>query len=483
MAILLLRDYQLEMIDGGRAALRRARRVLLQAPTGAGKTALASFMAGETAAKGRQIFFVCHRAELVEGTSRTFAKFGIQHSFIAAGLPMDLRARVLICSIDTLKTRLHLVPRPYLVIWDECHHLGAAGWARVMEHYASAYHIGLSATPCRLDGAGLDAYFDTMVEGPSVAWLIEEGHLAPYRIFAPPPPGELLQVKLRGDDATGKQAGILDKPKLIGDVVTNWQKNAAGLRSVIFGATIAHSMHMAEQFNAAGIPAAHLDGNTPKGQRAGIIRDYAEGRLLVLTNRDLFGEGFDLAALAGRDVTVDCVAQVRRTNSLALHLQQQGRALRPAPGKVAIILDHAGNTQMHGFPDDEREWTLEGREKNTKNKDNGPPPPVTCDNCFMQIRRPLPDCCPSCGKRLLAKVREIEVADGELRELTASDKAAMRAQRKRELAEAKSLQELVALGVKHGYKSPMAWAQRQFAGRAHARKLYQTGQHPKINHK
>ena len=456
------------MIDGARRELARVRRVLLQAPTGAGKTALATFMAGESAAKGRRVFFVCHRAELVDGTSKTFRKFGIAHGIIAAGYRPDLSQMVQICSIDTLKNRLHVVPEPALVIWDECHHIAAAGWQQVQEHYARARHVGLSATPVRLDGRGLDAHFDEMVLGPSVAWLIEQGHLAPYRVFAPSAPDMTGVRKRAGDYARDDTEKAMDRPQLTGDAIAHWTRFAQGLRSVAFAVTVAHSHHIAAQFNAAGIPAAHLDGGTDKSERQRVIQDYADGKILLLSNVDLFGEGFDLSAIAQRDVTIDCVLQMRPTQSLALHLQQVGRALRPQPGKVAIMLDHAGNTHRHGLPDDDREWSLAGQERKGRGKadnDNEPPPPITCGGCFGQIRRPAPHACPFCGFSLVAEAKEITVADGELQELTDSDKATIRANLKREQAEARTLADLVQLGKQRGYTSPQNWAYKVWTAR------------------
>jgi superfamily II DNA or RNA helicase len=226
---------------------------------------------------------------------------------------------------------------------------------------------------------------------------------------------------------------------------------------------------MVEAFNAAGIPAAHLDGGTNKGERKRIIQEFAAGRIQVLWNVSLFGEGFDLAAIAQQDVTIDCVILNRQTQSISLFLQMVGRALRPYAGKLAIILDHAGNTHKHGFPDDEREWSLDGRAKGGKAaNDNGPPPPVICEGCFNAIRRPLPPECPHCGKRMVAEVKEIEVADGELQEMTEADKRAVRQRLKQEQAEARTLDELVSLARKRGYKSPMKWAQHVHGNRRRA---------------
>lgn len=465
-----LRDYQDELISRLRDALRRSKRVLLQAPTGAGKTVLASYMIHGTKDKSQAAWFICHRAELVEGTSKTFSKFGIHHGIIAGGFPTNLTQLVQVCSIDTLKNRLEQLTAPRVAIIDEAHHCGAEGWAAVVEwlHKNGTIIIGLSATPQRLDGQGLDAHFDDIVLGPAVAWLIENGHLSNYRIFAPPPPPEL---KARGkDDGRGAQAKVLDKPKLTGDVVQHWLKHAKGMRTVGFACNVQHSLHMVEAFNAAGIPAAHLDGGTPKGERKRIIQDFAAGRILVLWNVALFGEGFDLAAIAQTDVTIDCVILNRKTQSISLFLQMVGRALRPYPGKLAIILDHAGNTQMHGFPDDEREWALEGKGKGGCGaNDNAPPPPVTCTGCFNQIRRPLPPRCPHCNRQLEAEgAKQIEVADGELHEVTEAEKRATRARLKQEQAECETLGELVNLGRKRGYKQPVKWANHVFGARRRA---------------
>lgn len=470
-----LRNYQVNLIDETRDRLRSHRRVLLQAPTGAGKTGLASFMAGETSGRGRVVFFICHRAELVFQTCATFRKFGIGHGVVAAGYPMDLGQLVQVCSIDTLKNRLHMLPRPALVIWDECHHVAAAGWAAVMEHFSQAFHIGLTATPCRLDGTGLDDYFETMVLGPAVSWLIQNGFLSEYELYAPSAPDMAGVRKIAGEYAKGETAARADKPKLIGDAIKHWRRHADGLQTVAFCVNRDHSRHTADLFNRAGIPAAHLDGGTKRAERQQIIQDYAAGRILVLTNVALFGEGFDLAAIAQRDVTIDCLVDLAPTNSLGWAIQKWGRVLRPKEGKVGVILDHAGNSDRHGLPDDEREWTLEGRAKGTRAaNDNGPPPPITCEGCFRQIRRPAPDRCPSCGHDLRPKVREIEAAEGELVRVTEAERQKKQAARQAsmEQATAKNLQDLVQLAVKRGYANPQKWAWKVWSNRNNKQRRY-----------
>ena len=478
-----LRDYQTDIVNNVRAALKRTRKVLLQAPTGAGKTAMATYVASNAQDKGQRVWFIVHRQELILQTSLTFNKFDVKHSFIASSETTDDSATVFICGIDTVKRRIaKMAPEqlPTLVIWDECHHVGAAGWTDVMNQLGEAWHIGLSATPQRLDGAGLDTHFGELVPGPQTQWLIDHGHLSPYRIYAPSKP-DLEGVHTLGGDFKANELANAMKPSLTGDAVQHWLKLAKGRpRTVTFAITRKHSESIVAAFNEAGIPSAHLDGDTPKELRAETIQRFARGELINLVNVGLMGEGFDLSAIAGTDVTVDCVVLLRPTQSLSLYLQMVGRALRPAPGKTAIILDHAGNAHRHGLPSDARTWTLQGRDKKARGQGEGPPPPATCPECFGQIARPCPDMCPMCGGFIPKASRELPKTKAEeLVELKATKAAAKAAKaeekerlqkeaealavlRKREERACSTLQELIALGKKREYEHPRAWANKKW---------------------
>lgn len=463
-----MRDYQIDQIEEARRLIRRkVRRILLQAPTGAGKTALATNMIAGTVMGGANAWFICHRNELLEGTSNTFRKYGIHHGFIASGLPVLQDMPVQICSIDTLKNRLAVLNPPKVAIIDECHHCSAAGWAMVIEwlHQGGAIIIGLSATPTRLDGQPLDAHFDEMVLGPKVAWLIEQGFLSRYDIYAPSRPDMSGVSKRLGDYARGESAQRINKAKLIGDAVDHWQRLAGGVKSIGFAVHVEHSMHCVKLFQAAGVRAAHLDGNTPKGERRRIIQDYASDRLDMIFNCGLFGEGFDLAAIAQRDVTIDCVVDMAPTMSLSNYLQRGGRMLRPSPGKLGLYFDHAGNSDRHGFFDDDREWSLEGKESAGKGREYAPPPPVTCPKCFKQMRQPVPDKC-VCGHVLRSEAAPLEVEAGELEKRTENDKREIRARLKAEQDEAKTLDALVSLGRKRGHRFPQKWAMDVISSRS-----------------
>lgn len=415
-------------------------------------------MAGEAAKRDLRTWFICHRQELITQTHLTFQKYGIRHGIVGAGAQIETDATVQVCSIDTLKNRLHLLPKPRQILWDECHHLGAEGWRSVQEAVPDAYNIGFSATPCRTDGTGLEIGFDELVEGPQSGWLIDQGFLSEFRYFAPPLP---------------KRPPKGEAPQLVGDVVSHWWKRARGLRTVGFAKNRAHSQAMAAAFNAAGIASAHIDGTTSDDERVRIIRDFALGKITVLWNVALIGEGFDLAAIAQMDVTIDCVILNRRTMSLSLFLQWVGRALRPAPGKMAVILDHGGNAAIHGYPDDEREWTLQGIKKPAAgaDNDNGPRPPVNCPECWNQFRlkagQAMPERCPHCDELLpVPKVKEIKVAEGELEEgRTPQERKAKRWELAREQAACETLGALVRLGQQRGHKSPQQWAFKIWSAR------------------
>lgn len=450
--------------------MRVNRRVLLQAPTGAGKTALASFMAAESSSRGRQVWFICHRAELVLQTSLTFRKFGIDHSFIAAGYPMHLNAGVLICSIDTLKNRLNVLQPPKLAIIDECHHSGAAGWARVVAWLTEngAYVVGLSATPTRLDGSGLDEHFDDLIPGPQVSWLMSEGHLSTYRMFCPDIPDMKGVKNFAGDFKKSESEERMSTPKLTGNIIAHWEAHAKGMKTVGFAVNVAHSHHLTDAFNQAGHRFAHLDGGTDKRERKRIIQAYAKDEIDGIFNVGLFGEGFDLSAIAQTDTTIDALIDAAPTQSLSAVIQRWGRVLRPKrDGSKGVILDHAGNAfYRHGFPDDERSWTLQGDSKGSKSSaTEGPPPPVICKGCFNAIRRPLPQRCPHCQKELQAEAKEIEVAEGQLREMDEAAKESLRAKMKREEAECKDIGALTALAAKRGLPNPGGWAVAKMGGR------------------
>lgn len=452
---LVLRGYQELITEEIRTYMKQGvRRILACAPTGSGKTALTANMLGTSAKKGMPSKFIVHRRELVKQSAMAFDKAGVYHGIIAAGFPEDPRPNVQIASIQTLARRFHKSATPKLVVWDECHHVAAGTWDKIFQAYPDAFHIGLTATPERLDGKGLNKWFDVMVKGPSVSWLIEHGYLAPYRLYAPSDLS-LEGVRTRMGDFDKKQiAEAVDKPRITGDAVREYRKVSDGKRAVVFCVSVKHSHHVVDEFNAAGIPAVHVDGESSVDQRDRAIALFAEGKIKILSNVDLFGEGFDLPA-------IETAILLRPTQSLGLYLQQVGRVLRPYPGKdEAIILDHVGNYERHGLPDEEREWSLLGRAGRGQQKTTGIGVKV-CDQCFA-AQLPGRERCQYCGFQFEKQHREVEQVDGELTEI---DPNIIRMKKKREQAKAETLEELTELGVQRGYKRPRMWAKHVFNAR------------------
>ena len=448
-----LRGYQEELIEDARRSIRAgSRSPLLVLPTGGGKTAISAEIMGSAAKKDRRSVFIVHRRELVIQTSRTFEKVGIDHGIIAAGFSPSPRAPVQIASIQTLARR-ELPWDPDMIVFDEAHHVASETWDQLFNRYNRSLKLGVTATPMRLDGRGLGDWFDDMIEGPTTRWLIDNGFLSRYRIFAPSAP-DMTGVRSRaGDWTTSDVANRMDKPSITGDAIDHYRKLCNGARAIVFATNIEHSQHIVSQFAAAGYPAAHLDGKTDRTTRDQTLARFAAGDIRVLSNVDLFGEGFDVPS-------IEAAILLRPTQSTGLYLQQIGRALRVSEGKSeAIILDHAGNALRHGLPDEIREWNLDPQLKR-KRAASDAIPIKQCDECYA-VHEPAP-VCPVCGHVYEVVQRKIEQREGELIELS---EEMIKRNRKREQSNAKSLEDLVALGISRGMKNPRGWAKHVYTAR------------------
>lgn len=454
-----LRPYQVQMIDEARALMHKGvKSMILRLPTGGGKTAITARIIKTAHSRGLGAWFVCHRRELISQCKRAFDLENVPYGVVAAGESLNPDEPVQICSVGTLKNRLETLPKPTLIVLDECHHVRAGSWERILRAHPAAYRIGLSATPERLDGKGLIDWFDHIIHGPSTSELIRDGFLVPYKMFAPPAP-DLSQLPISmGDYQQAALSELLDKPKIIGSAVEHYLKLAHGKRAVVFCFSIKHSEHVAEEFRMSGISAQHIDGETNSTLRDYYIEEFRAGRIQVLTNVDLFSEGFDLPA-------IEVVILLRPTKSLTLYLQQVGRALRTAHGKqYALILDHVNAWREHGLPDEEKIWSLAGRVKRSKKSDQAAASLFIkiCDYCFG-ANNSLNKSCTFCGAEFkIAEARSVTTEDGQLLEI---NPILARQKRINEQGQAKTLEELIELGRRRKYKNPFGWAKFVFQGR------------------
>jgi hypothetical protein len=195
------------------------------------------------------------------------------------------------------------------------------------------------------------------VVGPSVAWLIEQGYLSPYRLFAAPKTVDTTGIGKMGGDYNPRQlAKAVNTSLVMGDLIEAWTRYADQKKTVVFAVNVEHSMAIAAAYRAHGIAAEHLDGSVKDVDRKATIERFRSGETLVLTNCGLFAEGFDVPS-------IEAVQCIRPTQSLALWLQIVGRSLRPSPGKsAAIVIDHTENWIIHGLPDRPFAWSLDAIE-------------------------------------------------------------------------------------------------------------------------
>lgn len=442
-----LRPFQATAVAEIRAAFMAGhRRVLFVLPTGGGKTFTFVYIAEQAAIRGNRVCILVHRQELVDQASRSLHAIGCRHGIIAAGYRQDLSHTVQVASVQTLARRLHTIPPGFfqLLIVDEAHHGVAGTWAKVLEHHQNGHVLGVTATPERLDGRGLGHAFDILIEGPDAAWLTQEEFLVPARIFAPP--GIDLSAVKRFDTAKGRHDSdaILRQGQAMGDAVSHYRRTIEAEHNgtaIAFCCSVAHADALAEAFNSQSIAAARLDGTMDRGERRRLIADLGAGVLKVLTSCDIISEGTDIPSVTGAIL-------LRPTDSLGLHLQQVGRALRPAPGKRwAVVNDHVGNSLRHGLPTDPREWSLEGQQKRRRVASDALPVKV-CPSCFATIPSPEP-VCPLCQFEFPAAARrELTVVEGTLQELPAS----VIARRKRQqVGQARTREELEAIRLERGY--------------------------------
>jgi superfamily II DNA or RNA helicase len=351
-----------------------------------------------------------------------------------------------VASIQTIAKRQ--IPEPDLVIVDEAHHARARTWDTVLNRWDRARILGWTATPQRLDGHGLHQQFDALVEGPTAAWLIEHKFLSTYRLYCPPERPDLAGVHQRGGDYVKSElAERVNSRPVLAAAVRNYRLLAPGRRAIGFCVSVAHAEHVQRTFFEAGLPATIVHGGMGNSERSRGIDAFRQGSIKILLSVDLISEGFDVPAC-------DCVLLLRPTASLALYLQQVGRALRPSD-QPAMVLDCAGNSLVHGMPDDLHEWSLDDIQK-AKKGGVAPVPVRVCPRCFSVHRPAL--VCPFCGHVHHVTQRVLEEEDVLLVDRTEELRA-----KRREVGQARDRAALLEIAKQRGYKP--GWADRILAAR------------------
>lgn len=431
-----LRDYQKNVIQRTRNHFANgSRRPLVVLPCGAGKTVCFADMAHKHIEKDPNnfVWFLVHRQELVDQTIETFTRFGIPMNNVFVGM------------VQTVTRNLTKFKTPSIIIFDEAHHAKAKTWYNIIDFYNNVPMIGLTATPIRMDGKPLGDVFDSLIIGEEADSLISQGYLSPYDYYAPPVKDMEFKMKGVDYDLDHFTAELL-KSKIYGEITKYVDQNK---KTIIYSPSIAFSKMLVEK-----IGATHFDGDTPKAERRQIVEDFKSGKIKLLSNVDLIGEGFDVP---------DCevIILLRPTQSLSLYVQQATRGLRPQPGKRATIYDLVGNVYRHGMPTEKRDWSLSDPKK-VRNPSGEPDVVVRrCEKCLL-VYGGRDRICPHCehdNGKTRAEIEQEEKA--ELEKIEAIEKKKERI----EVGRARTLEELIQIGYKRGYKNPYYWAKMVFHSR------------------
>lgn len=404
-----LRPYQQGGIEQVHGHWRTGtRRVLFVLPTGGGKTVVASAVCHHELAEGGSVLFVVHRTELLTQAAERFAaRFGhLDVGIVAPGVDAQPHARIQVGTVQTLLAR-GVRPDVSLVIFDEAHHYAAKDWAELFAHYSNAKLLGLTATPERQDGKPLGDLFDALVVGAKYSELLRDGFLTPCAVYQPP-------HAMEGDFAQ--------------DPLVAYQRYAEGSQAFVFCTSVEAAETLATRFNEAGIVARCIEAKTPKDMRKARIAAFRRGELRVITNVNTMTEGVDVPQAR-------TVILVRPFRHVGAFLQAGGRVLRPHESKPhALIIDLVGATLVHGFPTDDREYSLDGEGI----KRAGTPPLTICGSCHRGYPS-RPGGCPFCGyvapeqEKILPKIWDLELKAVFAGELTPLDAKAREYKRLREL--------------------------------------------------
>ena len=356
----MLRDYQIEICEKVNGAFEAHRSVMMQMPTGTGKTVVLASLVKQYLNRDADcsVLIVAHRIELIEQTGTFLNHFGIDYGVIAGGKRPAVLKRVMVASVQTLSKNLDIDLSPSLVVIDEAHHALAKTYQMLWAAWPEAKFLGLTATPYRMSGDGFTDLFEVLVDSWSVKQFIADGWLSPYDYYSIRPDSEEQQhidsLKKRGADGDFQMKELrekLDVRPSIERLFESFERFAFDKKGIIYAIDIAHAEHIAEFYRLQGVNAVAISSKTPAKERAEVIRTFKdENRIQLLVSVDLFSEGFDCP-------DVEFIQMARPTLSLAKYLQMVGRGLRPCKGKqCCTIIDNVGLYRTFGLPSVDRDW-------------------------------------------------------------------------------------------------------------------------------
>ena len=395
-----LRDYQQEMKLRLFEEWELHRSVMVQMPTGTGKTHLLAAVVKEFlcgGGVGMRVWIVAHRRELVEQIEETVARYGMgkepdksaKNGRTGKDSMPEESGRVRVFSIQWLSRNWkNREESPRLIVIDEAHHALAETYRELWKRYPEARKLGMTATPCRLNRKGFTDLFDTLITSWSIAEFIGRGWLSSFdyvSIRANSREQRLVDsLKKRGADGdyqVKEMNAVLNRETGIRQLYESVRRYAAGKKGIVYAVSIAHARQIAAYYSLHGVESVAIDSGTPALERKELVEDFRRGRIKILVNVDIFSEGFDCP-------DVEFVQLARPTLSLAKYLQQVGRGLRKSDDKDScVLIDNVGLHRIFGLPVRDRDWEamFEGRMSGNAQ------PRTRMENNGLSVSVPLPE--------------------------------------------------------------------------------------------
>jgi len=358
-----LHNYQIEHIEEVKTGFKTARSIMLQMPTGTGKThvfceIVKTFCKNE----GKRVLILAHRNELISQIQERLIGFGFKAGIIKSGHKIDESRQVQIASVQTLRRqdKILFLNNISLIIVDEAHHTPSNTYIEIIETYQKEHTklLGVTATPIRLDGKGFDKIFDKLICSYPFKWFISNSYLAPIKHYA----SDIIKLEnitiVRNregyDDYDEKQTEeyFMDKT-IMANIIESYKEFGEGKKAVVFAITIKHAEEIERRYIEAGYKATVVSSLTKPLERVTKVKQFITGEIKILVNVDIFSEGFDCP-------DIELVQIVKPTKSLVKYLQMVGRVTRTFKNKkYGIILDNSCLWQDHGLVTRERKWTLD----------------------------------------------------------------------------------------------------------------------------
>ena len=434
-----LRDYQADLYSKAVKEFSSGKhRVLITAPCGAGKSYLFLKMCESAISNNKKVLILVHRKELAE-----------QHKDLLAEHNIDIPS-IRIALFFSEINRLGQYDNPDLIICDESHWIPKT-LRKVLDYY-NCWVIGLTATPCRLTGASMGDVYESLITGISVKELIAKKCLAPYEYYSVPVADTTELPIQHGEYVMSSAEQLLMKTAIYGDVIKSYQRFADGARTIVYATSIKHSKSVAKAFCDAGYKAAHIDGSMSKAERQQIMSDFKAGKITIISNVMLIVEGISIP-------DCECCILLRPTVSTTVYIQSAMRCMRYKKGKTAKIIDCVMNYSKMGFPDDDREWSLDKKISHKKEfNEDGTLSIRQCEWCFRCFQG---NKCPYCGIEHIPKGRELrQIQEVELKKIEAIEREEQEKQKKlarMEVGQCRTIADLQRIAKERGYAQGWVW--------------------------